>query len=56
MITPDLTPEEAGPWLEAADKQGLDPIFLVAPSSTDERVPGSRRCAAASCTPPRSWA
>ena len=38
MITPDLTPEEAGPWLEAADKQGLDPIFLVAPSSTDERV------------------
>jgi tryptophan synthase alpha chain len=38
MITPDLTPEEAGPWLEAADKQALDPVFLVAPSSTDERV------------------
>jgi tryptophan synthase alpha chain len=38
MITPDLTPEEAGPWLAAADKHQLDPVFLVAPSSTDERV------------------
>ncbi len=40
MITPDLTPEEAGPWLAAADKQALDPIFLVAPSSTDTRIAG----------------
>jgi tryptophan synthase alpha chain len=38
MITPDLTPEEADPWLEAADKHSLDPVFLVAPSSTDERI------------------
>ncbi len=38
MITPDLTPEEAGPWLEAADKHSLDPVFLVAPSSTDQRI------------------
>jgi tryptophan synthase alpha chain len=38
MITPDLTPEEAGPWLAAADKHQLDPVFLVAPSSTDARV------------------
>jgi tryptophan synthase alpha chain len=38
LITPDLTPEEAGPWLAAAAEQGLDPVFLVAPSSTDERV------------------
>jgi tryptophan synthase alpha chain len=38
LITPDLTPEEAGPWLAAADKQDLDPVFLVAPSSTDARV------------------
>jgi tryptophan synthase alpha chain len=38
MITPDLTPEEAGPWLAAADKHELDPVFLVAPSSTDRRV------------------
>ncbi|HVA59912.1 MAG TPA: tryptophan synthase subunit alpha [Mycobacteriales bacterium] len=38
MITPDLTPEEAGPWLAAAEKHGLDPVFLVAPSSSDDRI------------------
>jgi len=38
MITPDLTPEEAGPWLAAADKHELAPVFLVAPSSTDARI------------------
>jgi tryptophan synthase alpha chain len=38
MITPDLTPDEAGPWLEASEEQGLDRIFLVAPSSTDTRL------------------
>jgi tryptophan synthase alpha chain len=38
LITPDLTVEEAGPWLEASDEYGLDRVFLVAPSSTDERI------------------
>jgi tryptophan synthase alpha chain len=38
LITPDLTPEEAGPWLEAAAARGLDPVFLVAPSSSAERI------------------
>lgn len=38
LITPDLTPEEAGPWLAAADRHGLDPVFLVAPSSTEARI------------------
>ncbi len=38
MITPDLTPDEAGAWLEASDEHGLDRVFLVAPSSTDERL------------------
>jgi tryptophan synthase alpha chain len=38
LITPDLIPEEAGDWLAAADDSGLDRIFLVAPSSTDERL------------------
>jgi len=38
LITPDLTPEEAGPWLEASEKYRLDRVFLVAPSSTPERV------------------
>lgn len=37
-ITPDLTPEEAGPWLAAAGAAGLAPVFLVAPSSTDARL------------------
>jgi tryptophan synthase alpha chain len=38
LITPDLTPEEAGPWLDAAAEYGLDAVFLVAPSSSDERI------------------
>ncbi|MDO5698263.1 MAG: tryptophan synthase subunit alpha [Dermatophilus congolensis] len=38
IITPDLIPDEAGEWLAAAEKYGLDPIFLVAPSSTTERL------------------
>jgi tryptophan synthase alpha chain len=38
LITPDLTPEEAGPWLAAAADQRLDPVFLVAPSSSGERI------------------
>ncbi|HCE60102.1 tryptophan synthase subunit alpha [Janibacter terrae] len=38
MITPDLIPEEAGEWHEASERHGLDRIFLVAPSSTPERI------------------
>jgi tryptophan synthase alpha chain len=38
VITPDLTPEEAGPWLAATADAGVDPVFLVAPSSTDARI------------------
>jgi tryptophan synthase alpha chain len=38
LITPDLTPEEAGPWLEAAASHRLDPVFLVAPSSSAGRI------------------
>ena len=38
LITPDLTPDEAGEWLAASDAHGLDRIFLVSPSSTDERI------------------
>jgi tryptophan synthase alpha chain len=37
-ITPDLVPEEAADWLAAARTYGLDPVFLVAPSSTDARL------------------
>ena len=38
IITPDLIPDEAGDWIAASDETGLDRIFLVAPSSTDERI------------------
>jgi len=37
-ITPDLIPDEAGPWLAAAEEHDLDRVFLVAPSSTDDRL------------------
>ncbi len=38
MITPDLPPEEAAEWRAAAAEHALDPVFLVAPSSSDERI------------------
>ncbi|BEP15537.1 tryptophan synthase subunit alpha [Acidothermaceae bacterium B102] len=38
VITPDLIPDEAGAWLAAVDKNVLDPVFLAAPSSTDDRL------------------
>lgn len=38
MITPDLVPEEAGEWIAASDEHGLDRVFLVAPSSTPQRL------------------
>lgn len=38
VITPDLIPDEAADWLAAADRHGLAPIFLVAPSSTSARL------------------
>jgi tryptophan synthase alpha chain len=38
LITPDLPPEEAGAWVAAAEKHRLDRVFLVAPSSSDERI------------------
>ncbi|GDY33515.1 tryptophan synthase subunit alpha [Gandjariella thermophila] len=38
LITPDLVPDEAEDWLAASEAHGLDRIFLVAPSSTEERI------------------
>jgi tryptophan synthase alpha chain len=37
-ITPDLTPDEAAEWISVSDDHGLDRVFLVSPSSTDERL------------------
>ena len=38
LITPDLPPDEAAEWMSVSDEYGLDRVFLVAPSSTDERL------------------
>lgn len=38
VITPDLIPDEAREWIEAADRHELDRIFLAAPTSSDERL------------------
>ncbi len=37
-ILTDLPPEEAGPWKAASESAGLATIFLVAPTSTPERI------------------
>jgi tryptophan synthase alpha chain len=38
LITPDLTPDSGAEWIAAADAHDLDKVFLVAPSSTDDRI------------------
>ncbi|MGH3519981.1 MAG: tryptophan synthase subunit alpha [Haloechinothrix sp.] len=38
LITPDLIPDEADEWMTASTEHGLDRIFLVAPSSSEERI------------------
>jgi tryptophan synthase alpha chain len=38
IILPDLPPEEAGTLVSLSKKAGLDMIFLLAPTSTDERI------------------
>ena len=45
LITPDLVPDEAEDWFAASQAHDLDRIFLIAPSSTEERI---HRTAAAS--------
>jgi len=46
VITPDLTPEESGPWQAACEGAGLARVYLVAPTSSDERL----RLVAGHCT------
>jgi len=38
LITPDLIPEEGRDWVAAAGRNDLDHVFLVAPSSTPQRL------------------
>ena len=49
LITPDLTPEEAGPWLAASDAYGLEPglpggaeFVRAADRDRDRRLPRLR--------------
>ena len=46
VLTVDLPPEEADPLLVELRPRGIDPIFLIAPTSTDQRI--ERICEAAS--------
>ena len=38
LIVPDLALEEADEWLAAAREHGISIVFLLAPTSTDERI------------------
>ncbi len=46
VLTVDMPPEEAGPMLAALKPHELDPIFLIAPTTTAERI--ARICDVAS--------
>ena len=46
FLTVDLPPEEAGDLVREVRANGIDPVFLVAPTSTDERI--ARICREAS--------
>jgi tryptophan synthase alpha chain len=45
VLTVDLPPEESVPLAAALRARGIDPIFLIAPTTTPERI--ERICAAA---------
>ena len=38
VLTVDLPPEEADGFIDVVTARGLDPVFLLAPTSTDERI------------------
>jgi len=38
VITVDMPPEEAQEYISALVDENLDPVFLIAPTSTDERI------------------
>ena len=40
VITPDLTIEESDDWIAATKKSRINPIYVVAPSTKDERLKG----------------
>jgi tryptophan synthase alpha chain len=38
VITPDLTIDESDAWIEATTKTGINPIYVVAPSTKEQRL------------------
>jgi tryptophan synthase alpha chain len=38
VLIVDYPPEEALPWLKALEGSGIDPIFLLSPTSSDKRI------------------
>lgn len=38
VLIVDYPPEESGPWLQALEGSGIDPIFLLSPTSSDARI------------------
>ena len=38
VITPDLTVEESDDWIAATNKNGIDRVYVVAPSTMDNRL------------------
>jgi tryptophan synthase alpha chain len=38
VLIVDYPPEESGPWLEALEGSGIAPIFLLSPTSSEERI------------------
>ena len=38
VLIVDYPPEEAGAWLKALEGSGIDPIFLLSPTSSDKRI------------------
>jgi tryptophan synthase alpha chain len=38
VITVDMPPEEAADYVTALKSEGLDPVFLIAPTSTEQRI------------------
>ncbi len=38
VITPDLPPDESKEWIEETNQQNIDRVFVVAPSTSEERL------------------
>jgi tryptophan synthase alpha chain len=45
VLIVDYPPEESGAWLEALADSGIDPIFLLSPTSSDARIERVARAA-----------